>query len=262
MSLTRPQDDQLPKLFVDTFAGIPANSACRFSASELGVGTGCAGIPRYNGLWLSEIEALGGRDQSRTRVKIRAVGPPSASHFANDDSAFRGAGGVKKRLGSPEPICVQFTWKRYRLHREYKKLISQKDFFKFIQIDNFRRAGRPDYLAYRSRAAAVLAYCAGLWFPEVMALRREHWMPNSEACVVIDANAEYARRRIPASPAVQWAVQRFLAEGLAAAKSGLLFDCDGGLPLKQEIRNAIRKSPLGSSSPGSGELVPPSRKRS
>lgn len=80
-------------------------------------------------------------------------------------------------------------------------------------------------------------------------------MPNSEACVVIDANAEHARRRIPASPAVQWDVQRFLAKGPAAAKNGLLFDCEGGLPLKQEIRNAIRKSPLGRGvGPGSGEL--------
>lgn len=135
-------------------------------------------------------------------------------------------------------------------------LFSQEDFFALIQIENFRRPGRPAYLSYRSRAAAVLAYCAGLWFPEIMALRREHWMPNGGACLIIDANAEHARRRIPASPATQWAVQRFLAERPAAvANNDLLFDCEGGLPLKQEITNAIGKSPLSRGvRPGSGEL--------
>jgi site-specific recombinase XerC len=134
-------------------------------------------------------------------------------------------------------------------------LLSKEDFFVFIQLENFRRPGRPEYLAYRSRAAAVLAYCAGLSFPEVMRLRSEHWMPDEEACLIVEANAERARRRVPASPATQWAVQRFLVERPPPIGNAPLFACERGLPLKQEIANAIRKSSFArETKPRSGEL--------
>jgi hypothetical protein len=48
---------------------------------------------------------------------------------------------------------------------------------------------------------------------------------------------------VPASPAVIWAVQRFLAERHPRMLDDdtPLFACEGGLPLKQEIRNALRR---------------------
>jgi site-specific recombinase XerC len=135
------------------------------------------------------------------------------------------------------------------------RLISKETFIALIELDNLRRVGRPDYLAYRSRAAAFLAYCGGLWFPEIMALRRAHWMPEGKACILIEATAERSPRRIPASPAVKWAVQRYLAERPGALEDGPLFACEGGLPLKQEITNAIRNSGAsGERKVGSGEL--------
>jgi integrase len=91
-------------------------------------------------------------------------------------------------------------------------LISQDEFVALVKLRNFERLGRPDYLAYRSRAAALLAYGAGLWFPEIMSLRRPHWMRDGGDCIFIEATAQRAPRTIPASPAVIWAVQRFLAE--------------------------------------------------
>lgn len=67
-------------------------------------------------------------------------------------------------------------------------------------------------------------------------------MPEGEACILIEATAERSPRRIPASPAVKWAVQRYLAERPETFGDAPLFACEGGLPLKQEITNAIRKS--------------------
>jgi site-specific recombinase XerC len=122
-------------------------------------------------------------------------------------------------------------------------LISQDEFVELVKLRNFERIGRPDYLAYRSRAAAVLAYCAGLWFPEIMSLRRPHWMRDGAASISIEATDQRAPRTVAASPAVIWAVQRFLAERRPRILDDdtPLFACDGGLPLKQEITNALRK---------------------
>ena len=122
-------------------------------------------------------------------------------------------------------------------------MISQDEFVALVKLRNFERLGRPDYLAYRSRAAALLAYGAGLWFPEIMSLRRPHWMRDGGDCIFIEATAQRAPRTIPASPAVIWAVQRFLAERRPRILDDdtPLFACDGGLLLKQEITNALRK---------------------
>lgn len=49
------------------------------------------------------------------------------------------------------------------------------DSIKFEILCN-QRASRSDFR--RLRAAAVLAYCAGLWFPEIMALRRRDWLQD------------------------------------------------------------------------------------
>lgn len=68
-------------------------------------------------------------------------------------------------------------------------------------------------------------------------------MRDGGDCIFIEATAQRAPRTIPASPAVIWAVQRFLAERRPRILDDdtPLFACDGGLLLKQEITNALRK---------------------
>jgi hypothetical protein len=87
--------------------------------------------------------------------------------------------------------------------RQRYSMISHTTFFRFVQLENFRRPGRPEYLAYRSRAAALLAYCAGLWFPEIMALTRRHWTPEGVQALLIES---------PDGIATRWTVGRFLRE--------------------------------------------------
>lgn len=98
-------------------------------------------------------------------------------------------------------------------------MISAEEFYQLIGIENFQRAGLPDFLAYRVRAAVALAYCAGLCFPEVLALRRLQWCPNGLPKVVIDGSrVEDGRREhqalprtIPVSPAARCIVGQYLA---------------------------------------------------
>jgi integrase len=118
-------------------------------------------------------------------------------------------------------------------------LIRESEFFKLVQLANFERHGRPNHLAYRSRAAAVLAYCGGLRFTEIAVLELKHWMPDGQSCIVVSSNLRRSPRRVPASPATRWAVERYLTER-GPVPGRLLFDAEGGLPLKLEILNALR----------------------
>ena len=138
---------------------------------------------------------------------------------------------------------ISSKWVDGERPEEGDALIIESDFFRLVQLANFMRAGRPDFLAYRSRAAAVLAYCAGLRFTETAMLEPRHWMPDGEACILVPGNMLQSSRRVPASPAARWAVDRYLAER-GPAHERFMFNVEGGLPLKQEVGNALRSAGL------------------
>lgn len=132
-------------------------------------------------------------------------------------------------------------------------LISSDDFYTFIRLANFESPGRPVQWAHRARAAAGLAYCAGLWLPEILALRRRHWCPEGRDLVVVNGDrvvgeqgSQTHRRILPVSPAARYLVGQFLG---ALRPDGLdqddrFFAMEGAPPLKLELRNAARRSPI------------------
>lgn len=96
-------------------------------------------------------------------------------------------------------------------------MITPDLFFQLTRMENFRAAGRSEIEAYRGRAAAALAYCAGLRLPEILALRRRHWCPDFSNAVRIDGDrvdgvtAREARPRIvPISPVARYMVGQYL----------------------------------------------------
>jgi hypothetical protein len=91
----------------------------------------------------------------------------------------------------------------------------------------------------RLRAAAVLAYCAGLWFPEIMALRRRDWLQGDIACISIEGNSQRPGRTVPASPAAIWAVRQLTGSSPAPAPDALIFG--DGMSLTSGIRRALRR---------------------
>lgn len=130
-------------------------------------------------------------------------------------------------------------------------MISADNFYALIQLDHFRSPGRPEILAHRARAAAGLAYCTGLWLPEILALRRRHWCPDTLPYVVIDGGrvdgqpgSQSHPRAVPVSPAARFLVGQFLASfGDPIVDLETRFFAIGGAPpLKLEIRNAARRS--------------------
>jgi hypothetical protein len=98
------------------------------------------------------------------------------------------------------------------------------------------RAQRAGYL--RLRAAAVLAYCSGLWFPEILALRRRHWLPEGRPCLVVEGRGRRPARTVPASPATIWAVRQFVGPSLAADAPIIPL---AGAPLKNDFQRAFRR---------------------
>jgi hypothetical protein len=130
-------------------------------------------------------------------------------------------------------------------------VISAENFYTFIQLGHFRSPGRPEILAHRARAAAGLAYCTGLWLPEIMALRRRHWCPDTLPFVVVDGDRVDGQpglqshpRAVPVSPAARYLVGQFLAcfGGPVADPETRFFAIEDAPPLKLEIRNAARRS--------------------
>jgi hypothetical protein len=130
-------------------------------------------------------------------------------------------------------------------------VISADNFYTFIRLDHFRSPGRPEILAHRARAAAGLAYCTGLWLPEILALRRRHWCPETLPYVVVDGDrvagqlgSQSHPRVVPVSPAARWLVGQFLASfgDPIVDPATRFFAIDDAPPLKLEIRNAARRS--------------------
>lgn len=132
-------------------------------------------------------------------------------------------------------------------------MILPDDFFSFVRLANFESPGRPVQWAHRARAAAGLAYCAGLWLPEILALRRRHWCPEGRDLVIVNGDrvvgeqgSQTHRRIVPVSPAARYFVGQFL-KALAPSgvdPNGRFFAMEGSPPLKLELRNAARRSAI------------------
>jgi hypothetical protein len=126
----------------------------------------------------------------------------------------------------------------------------------FVELIKFevlcsRRTSEGDFR--RLRAAAVLAYCAGLWFTEILALRRRHWMPDGQACIRIEGNSQRPPRKVPASPAVVWAVRQLTGPSSAPAPDALIFG--DGMSLTNGIQRALRRLDLENATVrGAGDL--------
>jgi integrase len=138
-----------------------------------------------------------------------------------------------------------------RRSKRVPALISPDDFFALIRLANFESPGRPVQWAHRARAAAGLAYCAGLWLPEILALRRRHWCPEGHDLVIVNGDrvvgeqgSQTHRRILPVSPAARYLVGQFLkALGPNGVDpDGQFFAMEGAPPLKLELRNAARRS--------------------
>lgn len=119
-------------------------------------------------------------------------------------------------------------------------MIPNETFIALIQFETLcgRGACRSDFR--RLRAAAVLAYCAGLWFPEIMALRRSHWMPEGSPCLFVEGNKQRPARTIPASPATVWAVRQFIGPSPAVDQDTPIFPADA-LTLRMAIQRALKR---------------------
>jgi integrase len=132
-------------------------------------------------------------------------------------------------------------------------MISANEFYQLIRVENYEQDGLPDFLAYRVRAAAALAYCAGLCFPEVLALRRSQWCPNGLPKIVIDGfRVEDGRREhqalprtIPVSPAARCVVGQYLAAlPDPPTPECRFFDLPERPALKAEIGKAVSKAEM------------------
>lgn len=91
----------------------------------------------------------------------------------------------------------------------------------------------------RLRAAAVLAYCSGLWLTEIKALRRRHWLPGGLAVMEIDSDSRYRARMVPASPAAIWAVRQMTGPWPVSGPDGPIFG--EGISLKNGIQRAMKR---------------------
>src|SRR4051812_23853296 len=102
-------------------------------------------------------------------------------------------------------------------------VITNKTFIELIKFEVLcsQRASQSDFR--RLRAAAVLGYCAGLWFPEIMALRRCDWLQGGIACISIEGNSQRPGRTVPASPAAIWAVRQLTGSSPGPAPDALIF---------------------------------------
>jgi hypothetical protein len=118
-------------------------------------------------------------------------------------------------------------------------LITKETFVAMIQIDTLCGRGESRKNFHRLRAAAALAYCAGLWFPEIMALRRRHWMPQGIPCILVEEAEHRLARTIPASPATMLAMQRYIGAPPARNQDELIFAA--GTPLKNDFQRAFRR---------------------
>ena len=128
-------------------------------------------------------------------------------------------------------------------------MISPKSFYSFIRVANFESPGRPAEWAYRARAAAGLAYCLGLWLPEILALQRRHWCPDAQDLVIVDGDrlvgvesSQTHHRILPVPPAARFLVGQFLRSLDGARPEQRFFAIEGAPPLKLELRNAARRS--------------------
>jgi hypothetical protein len=130
-------------------------------------------------------------------------------------------------------------------------VISAENFYNLIQLRNFFSPGQPNILAHRARAAAGLAYCTGLWLPEILALRRRHWCPDTLPHVVVDGGrvdgqhgSQSHPRAVPVSPAARFLVGQLLAnfDDPIVDPNARFFAIENAPPLKLAIRNAARRS--------------------
>jgi hypothetical protein len=101
-------------------------------------------------------------------------------------------------------------------------VITNETFISLIKFEVLRsqRASQSDFR--RLRAAAALAYCAGLWFPEIMALRRRDWLQGGIARISIEGNSQRPGRMVPASPAAIWAVRQITGMPTAIVVSAFM----------------------------------------
>jgi hypothetical protein len=132
-------------------------------------------------------------------------------------------------------------------------VITNEIFIDLIKFETLcsQRASQSDF--QRLRAAAVLAYCSGLWFTEIMALRRRDWLPDGVAVMTIQGDSQHRARKVPASPAAIWAVRQLTGPSPAPASDGLIFG--DGMSLKNGIQRALRRlGRKGAAVRGAGDL--------
>ena len=79
----------------------------------------------------------------------------------------------------------------------------------------------------RLRAAILLAYGAGLFFPEIAMLRRRNWLPGGVAAIRVVDEDDQPLRTVPASPAVIWAVEKYIGPRTSGSNEDLLFPMTG-----------------------------------
>jgi hypothetical protein len=132
-------------------------------------------------------------------------------------------------------------------------LIFNATFIELIKLETLcgRNADQGDFR--RLRAAAVLAYCAGLWFPEIMALRRRHWLPEGLPCLRVERNERWLSRTIPASPATIWAVQQFIGPLPPIDQDTPIFPADA-LNLRMAIQRGLKRLGAPAANQGAGDL--------
>lgn len=143
-------------------------------------------------------------------------------------------------------------------------MLSREQFVDLVQPRHHQRDGLPGWLGARGVATCFLSYCCGLWFPEIVAIRMQDWCPSGERVVIVTGERSEKRdsalvtrpRRIPVSPAVQWAVERYQECGPASEHLFSFVDHDGdrGRTLKNQVTLALRRTSLAAEGVNAGIL--------
>ena len=132
-------------------------------------------------------------------------------------------------------------------------MITNEIFIDLIKFEVLCGQGTSQNDFRRLRAAAVLAYCAGLWLTEIAALRRRDWLPDGVAAMTIKGDSPHRARTVPASPAAIWAVRQLTGPTPASAPDGLIFG-DGMSP-KNGIQRALKRlGTKAAAASGAGDL--------
>lgn len=145
-------------------------------------------------------------------------------------------------------------------------MLSRDDFIRLVQPRNQEQVGLPEWLGRRGIAICFLAYCCGLWFPEIAAMRLDDWFPSGVRAVRVSGDRSERRsasiatrpRLIPVSPAAEWAVKEY-AQRAPVDPLGSLFsfdadDADRGRTLKNQVRSSLRRSQLADKGVRAGAL--------